>query len=113
MRDSVTGLLQTSFPDAHVRSFGDAESALQFCSNESVSVVISDIALPGLSGMALLEILRRQKPSLPVILQTLYDVSEHRELAHLLGAYAMLEKSRLAQDLVPAVQRALTESGAQ
>jgi DNA-binding NarL/FixJ family response regulator len=112
MRESVTGLLKAGFPDAQIQSFGDAETALAFCAGEKVAVVISDIALPGLSGMALLEILRREQPALPVILQTLYDMTEHRELATLLGAYALLEKGRLAQDLVPAVQRALVKIGA-
>lgn len=107
MLQLAAALLREAFAEADVQCFADAESALFFLNNNPVDVVISDIALPGISGMALLEILRRQQPQLPVILQSIYDMKENRDLAALLHAFHLLDKSLLAQQLVPTVQAAL------
>lgn len=107
MLQLAAALLHDAFADLNVQCFADAESALFFLSNNSVDVVVSDIALPGLSGMALLEILHRQQPQLPVILQSIYDMKENHDLAVLLHAYRLLDKSLLGQQLVPTVRAAL------
>jgi DNA-binding NtrC family response regulator len=109
-REVATQLLRDGFPDADVQSFGDAEAALAYCNIEPVNVVITDIALPGISGMALLQLLHRQFPYLPVIIQTLYDLEENQQLATILRAFRLLNKSALAHELVPTVKAALAAS---
>lgn len=107
MRQITEQLLREAFTDARVHSFADAESALAFCTATPVDVVITDIALPGMSGMALLDVLSRQQPRLPVIVQTLYDFPEHQRMAQLFHAYRLLSKSDMATALIPAVRAAL------
>lgn len=107
MRQITEQLLREAFTDARVHSFADAESALAFCTATPVDVVITDIALPGMSGMALLDVLSRQQPRLPVIVQTLYDFPEHQQMAQLFHAYRLLSKSDMATALIPAVRAAL------
>ncbi len=109
MRETAEQLLRDHFAEASVHSFADAESALAFCTATPVDVVITDIALPGMSGMALLEVLSRQQPQLPVIVETLYDFPEHQQMAQLFHAYRLLSKSDMATALVPAVRAALQQ----
>jgi len=47
-----------------------AERGLDLLEDERVSLVISDIHMPGLSGLELLEAVRIRRPSLPVVLVT-------------------------------------------
>ena len=75
--------------------------------NFSPDIILSDYNLPDFSGMAALEIVRRDHPDVPVIMVTgaLPDI-EAVELIHA-GAKDYVLKDRLAR-LGPAVQRVLS-----
>jgi DNA-binding response OmpR family regulator len=67
-------------------------------------ILVSDIRLPGLTGLELLADLRKSDWSLPVILITAFgDESVHRE-GKRLGAAMVLDKPFDAEDLVNAVK---------
>jgi DNA-binding response OmpR family regulator len=67
-------------------------------------ILVSDIRLPGLTGLELLADLRKTDWSLPVILITAFgDESVHRE-GKRLGAAMVLDKPFDAEDLVNAVR---------
>jgi two-component system cell cycle sensor histidine kinase/response regulator CckA len=51
----------------HVRGFTDVDAALEFFSPNKVSLVISDVVMPGISGADLVRSLREQAPNLPVL----------------------------------------------
>src|SRR5690606_23750884 len=51
-------------------SFDAAEAALKTLTPDFAGVVLSDIRMPGMDGMALLRRLQSVDPSLPVILMT-------------------------------------------
>ncbi|MFN4291905.1 MAG: response regulator transcription factor [Permianibacter sp.] len=113
LQQQAASLLQAAFADITVIGFADAESALAYCQHHHVDVVVTDLSLPGISGMALLERLHRQQPLLPVIVQTLYDLPAHRHLARLLSAFCLLDKASMASELVPAVRAALAQASGQ
>jgi putative two-component system response regulator len=57
--------------DGHdVRTAGTAEAALSALDDWSLDLVVSDIVMPGLSGLELLATARRRRPNLPVVLVT-------------------------------------------
>ena len=56
------------------------------------SVVLSDINMPGMSGLELLDKLRAEWPALPVIMVTAYGDPATRQHAHSLGAVDLIEK---------------------
>ncbi len=56
-----------------VRLAEDAESALAVLSDGPVEVVLSDVKMPGMSGLDLLKMLRERAPDLDVILMTAYN----------------------------------------
>ena len=113
LQQEAASLLQAAFADITVIGFADAESALAYCQQHRVDVVVTDLSLPGISGMALLERLHRQQPLLPVIVQTLYDLPAHHHLARLLSAFCLLDKASMARELVPAVRAALAHAAGQ
>jgi EAL domain-containing protein (putative c-di-GMP-specific phosphodiesterase class I) len=53
-----------------VLAYGGAEEALERVRSGGVSVVLSDIAMPGMSGLELLGVTRELDPDLPVVLIT-------------------------------------------
>lgn len=70
----------------------DGKRAVSELSKEPVDVVISDLRMPGLDGLQLLEWVHDKKPDTPFILLTGYGNEEVERKAKALGAYGYLNK---------------------
>ena len=70
----------------------DAETALSLLRQENVSMVISDVNMPGMDGHALLRNLRSNYPHLPVLLMTAYGTVQQAVTAIRDGAVDYLVK---------------------
>ena len=90
-----------------VLPFGDAESALAALAAERPWAVVTDVKLPGQSGLELLREIRQRDRELPVILVTGHgDVAMAVE-AMREGAYDFIEKPFSSDRLVGTVRRAV------
>jgi len=83
-----------------------AEAALPRITDDWPGVVVSDIRLPGMDGMALLDRLRAVDPDLPVILITGHGDIAMAVQAIRAGAYDFIEKPFAAETLTEVVRRA-------
>ncbi len=70
----------------------DAEQALALLKREVVSMVVSDVNMPGMDGHALLRELRTHYPQLPVLLMTAYGTVQQAVIAMRDGAVDYLVK---------------------
>jgi two-component system, NtrC family, C4-dicarboxylate transport response regulator DctD len=93
--------------DLNVTCFDCAEDALPILSTEWPGVVICDIRLPEMDGLAFLVKARKIDPHLPVILITGHGDISTAVQAMRDGAYDFIEKPYSAERLVKTVQRAL------
>jgi len=75
-----------------VSAAGRGEEALQLARAARFDLVISDIKMPGIGGIALLKGLRELDPQLPVIMVTAYPTIESSIEAMKLGAYDYIIK---------------------
>lgn len=71
IRHSLSEALSDDGTD--VRAAEDAARALALIDESLPDVVLSDVRMPGLSGLTLLKLLRERAPSVDVILMTAYD----------------------------------------
>jgi CheY-like chemotaxis protein len=55
-------------------------------------VILSDINMPGMDGLALLQEIKTRRPDLPVMMVTAYGDDERRRRADELGAFDFLTK---------------------
>ena len=87
-----------------------AEQALELLAEPAVSLVVSDITMPGLTGLELLDLIRLTRPSLPVVMVT--GAGTHGNLISALarGADGLVMKPFAHQDLLDAVRTALDRS---
>ena len=97
MRESVAQWLQLS--GFETVSFEGAEPALKVVGPDFPGVVISDIRMPGMDGMALLRRLQAVDPGLPVILATGWGASIDPDQARAQGIVAVLSKPYRQADL--------------
>ncbi|MBI5487055.1 MAG: response regulator [Deltaproteobacteria bacterium] len=69
---------------------------------EDIDLVISDVCLPGRSGLEALERLRERDGSLPVILMTAFPTPEVREAVERAGTAVLFDKPFQIEDLCTA-----------
>ena len=90
----------------------DAIEALRIFSTapDAVDVVLSDLAMPGLSGDRLAQAINIVRPSLPIILMTGYSEPLRRVDLRQLGVVATLAKPWSSAELLASIQLALETS---
>lgn len=107
VRDSLKTLLELqSFAVSTFetcREFLDADAGGAAC-------LVLDIHLPGMSGLDLMEVLRRERRTLPTILITARYDNAIRDRARQLGAVALLEKPIDFKSLMAAIGICLEQS---
>jgi two-component system nitrogen regulation response regulator GlnG len=92
------------------RTFASAQEALAALDTETPQVMVSDIRMPGGSGLDLLEKARARHAGLPVIIMTAYSDLESAVSAFRGGAYEYLPKPFDVDHAVELIRRALEES---
>ncbi len=85
----------------------DGIAALELFDDAAVDVLISDVVMPGLDGVELLERMRERRPGLPVVLMSGYAEPPQRRALDDAGA-VFLAKPFAADDLLAAVAAALS-----
>ncbi len=90
-----------------VVSATDGRHALEILAAERISLVLSDIRMPGMDGVSLLKEIKREKPSLPVILITAFASLDTAVAAMREGAWDYITKPFRIDELREVVQKAL------
>ena len=89
------------------RCAASAEEALQLLQHERFAVVVSDVRMPRMNGLELLQAIRQKDPDVEVLLLTGYPDLQAAVSAIKLGAFDYLAKPYVEKDLVERVAKAL------
>ncbi len=103
-REIIAGWIRRAEGFRLVSEHGSAESALAALPNEKPNVVLTDINLPGMTGI---ECVRRLKPVLPdtqFVMVTVYEDADHIFNALAVGASGYLLKQTPRTDLLAALK---------
>jgi DNA-binding NtrC family response regulator len=92
---------------------GDGKGALEALTARNYSILVTDLKMPHLSGMQLIEEVQKRRLAVTVIVLTGYGSVDEAVHAMRLGAYDFLTKPVDAQPLRLVVQRALRERALQ
>jgi CheY-like chemotaxis protein len=107
VRDLTVHVLERAGYD--VVSVGCGRRALELVEEEHVDLIVSDVVMPGLTGVELLIELRDSRPNLPVVLMTGGSPEPDRTMKALeLGACAIVYKPYTHAELRDAVAAALS-----
>ena len=93
-----------------VRTFSTANEALKQLEASRPQVVLSDIRMPGLSGLEFLETLRKDWPDIPVIIMTAFSDLDSAVSAFQGGAFEYLAKPFDLLQASALVRRAMAQS---
>lgn len=94
----------------YFKSFAAADDSLRSLETEPPQVVISDIRMPGASGIDFMQTLKAKRPTTPVIIMTAYSDLESAVAAFQGGAFEYLPKPFDVDHAVELIRRAMEES---
>ncbi len=109
---SIRWVLEKSLARENInfKSFASADDALRALVNDEPQVVVSDIRMPGSSGLDFLQALRVRFPQIPVIIMTAYSDLESAVSAFQGGAFEYLPKPFDVNHAIELIRRALNQS---
>jgi CheY-like chemotaxis protein len=99
--------LELSGREYEVVEAKSGEEAMQVLSEAAVALVVTDLRLPGISGLELLEEVKRDNPQAAAILITGHPTDEVRTRAESLGVISFLRKPIGTNAFLEAVERTL------
>ena len=86
--------------DIKVRSFENGEDLLEALVNDQPEIIISDIRMPGMDGLELLQRIHADHPNMPIIITTAHSDLDSAVAAYHIGAFEYLPKPFDLEDLV-------------
>lgn len=89
-------------------SAADGDSALQSLARERFDVVLTDLSMPGLSGLDLVRSIREQHPQLPILVLTLHNSAQLAQAVIQAGANGFITKSADPEQLLLALRAVLS-----
>ncbi len=89
----------------------DGQEALNILSKDTFDLIISDLRMPNLNGMQLMEELKKKNVKIPVIFITAYgEVESYMDLMNL-GAFEYINKPVKGQEILNVARKALETRG--
>jgi len=107
VRRGLKQILLEAFPSAFIEEVSDAEDLLKKVMREAWDVVISDISMPGRSGLEVLQQIRQDHPKLPVLILSIYPEDQYAIRVLKAGASGYLTKDSAPEELVKAINQLL------
>src|SRR5262245_25166913 len=103
----LVGALLEKQLDCQVRYAGNGREALAHMAGDLPDLVLSDLQMPEMNGLELVQAVKNDFASVPIILMTAEGSEDIAARALQLGAASYVPKRRLAQDLAATVLRIL------
>ncbi|WP_194439663.1 nitrogen regulation protein NR(I) [Vibrio fluminensis] len=109
---SIRWVMEKTLSSANIKcdTFSDGESVLLALERETPDVLISDIRMPGISGIELLSQVHEQSPDLPVIIMTAHSDLDAAVNAYQQGAFEYLPKPFDVDETLTLVERAIAHN---
>ena len=106
--EDIRDVMSVALSDAgyEVRAAADGETGLRMCSESAPQIVITDIRMPGMDGLQVLERLKQQFPDIEVIVATAFGEMQLAIRALQLDASDFISKPIGSDNLFLALHRA-------
>ena len=104
VRKGLAGVLREEFPSAEVIEVGDAESLFKMALRGTWDLIISDLSMPGKSGLEILYDIKRHFPDIPVLILSIHPEELYGVRVLRAGASGYLNKDAPPPVLVKAIR---------
>lgn len=107
VRKGLRQILLEEFPAAIIEEVADAESMIAQVMQHKWDVVVSDLSMPGRSGLDALQQIKQSFPNLPVLILSIHPEEQYAIRVLKAGAAGYLSKDTASDELVNAVKKLL------
>lgn len=107
VRKGLRQILLDEFPTAEIVEVADAEALILKVMSAQWDLVMSDLTMPGRSGLDALQQIKISHPDLPVLILSIHSEDQYAIRALKSGAWGYLSKDTSPDELLKAVQRVL------
>lgn len=107
VRKGLRQILLDEFPTAEIHEVPDAEELIKKVMGGKWDVVVSDLSMPGRSGLDALQQIKLSNPNLPVLILSIHPEEQYALRALKSGASGYLSKDTAPDELVKAVRKVL------
>jgi two-component system, NarL family, invasion response regulator UvrY len=108
IRLGLIQILKDEYPSAEIKEVADGESLVKEVIKQNWDLVISDLDMPGRSGLEALEQIKIIKPHLPVLILSIYPEELYAVRVLKAGAAGYMNKNAAPYELITAVERILS-----
>lgn len=105
IRLGLVQLLHDEFPMVEIRQVADGESLVKEVMQGGWDLVISDLDMPGRSGLEALEQIKLIKPDLPVLILSIYPEELYAIRVLKAGASGYMNKNSAPEELITAINK--------
>lgn len=103
VRKGLKQIITDEFPSAIITEVGDVESLVMQVIKADWDLIISDINMPGRSGLEALEQIKQIKPEIPVLMLSMHSEDQYALRVLKAGASGFLNKSSVHEELIKAI----------
>jgi len=110
VRRGVRQILGEAFPLALIQEATDTQTLIHQAGLNNWDVIVSDLAMPGGGGLTALREIHKEKPSIPIIILSIYPEDQYAATVVKEGAAGYLNKDAAPEKLVGLVKLLLHQS---
>jgi len=107
VRKGLKQILMEAFKSALIEEVADAEELVKEALLKEWDVIITDLSMPGRSGLDALHQIRQHDPKLPVLILSIHPEEQYAVRVLKAGAAGYMSKDMASEELVNAVNRVL------
>lgn len=105
IRRGIIQILKDEYPGIEITEVGDGESAVREVTFRNFDLVISDLDMPGISGLDALQQIKLIKPDLPVLILSVFTEDLYAVRVLKAGGSGYMNKNAAPFELINAVRR--------
>lgn len=107
--ENIRNLITYTFEpyDFEVVTAENGKSAITILEHNPVDVIITDLLMPSMTGLALIREMKKRKSSIPIIIITAYGNTDMVKEIIAEGVFRLIEKPLDFETLVPIVNEAI------
>lgn len=106
-REIITEFLSAQAEIAQVVTAKSGDEAIKLIKNFTPDIILMDIVMPGLNGFETSEIIRRNFPSIPIIVLSGNEITDADEMVKKLKLNGYINKLNIMRELMPSIFKSL------
>lgn len=107
VRKGIHQILIEEFPTSMIEEAYDSQSMIEKIKEKKWDIVISDLSMPGKSGLETIPLITQLQPNIPILIMSIHPAEQYALRVLKLGASGYLNKDSATEELILAIKNLL------